>query len=58
VLRREVAGMGQDGADTATRSSFLCPILKFTQRVFLKPQITQIPQIQHSENDPLYLSYL
>jgi hypothetical protein len=32
--------------------------LKFTQRVFLKPQITQIPQIQHSENDPLYLSYL
>ena len=50
--------MGQDGADTATRSSFLCPILKFTQRVFLKPQITQIPQIQHSENAPLYLSYL
>jgi hypothetical protein len=45
-------------ADTATRSSFLCPILKFTQRVFLKPQITQIPQIQHSENDPLHLSYL
>jgi hypothetical protein len=50
--------MGQDGADTATRSSFRCPILMLIQRVFLKPQITQIPQIQHSENDPLYLSYL
>jgi hypothetical protein len=50
--------MGQDGADTATRSSFRRPILKFKQRVFLKPQITQIPQIQHSKNAPLYLSYL
>jgi len=37
--------MGRVSADTA-------------QRVFLKPQITQIPQIQHTENDPLHLSYL
>jgi hypothetical protein len=55
-LNRET--VNRVSADTATRSSFLYPILKFTQRVFLKPQITQIPQIQHSENDPLYLSYL
>jgi hypothetical protein len=40
-------------ADTATRSSCLCPILKFTQRVLLKPQIKQITQIRHSKTTRL-----